>query len=147
LAHPYGQRSDLNLDEQRLAELTDDAGQADAPNETLITALAEQVDTYIDEALQGTYQTPLPDPTPAAIRYIRSDLLRYAIYQHRPEMEMPKQIDKDAIAARLRLREFAEGQAPLAAPRVAAKQEPTDTAGSVSSDSDDRLFGRAKDIL
>jgi phage gp36-like protein len=147
VGHPYGQRTDLNLDEQRLAELTDDTGQADTPNEALISSLGEQADTYIDEALQGTYVTPLADPPPAAIRYIRSDLLRYAIYQHRPELEMPKQIDAAANAARQRLREFAEGAAPLAAARVAAQAQPYDTAGELDTDTDDRLMGRRKDVL
>jgi hypothetical protein len=109
---PYSQRADLNLDEDRLKELTDSAQAVGVTSEELIARLAHRVQSDIDTALRGEYVVPF-NPVPETIRWIHADLWREQLYLHRENMVVPPTVTMAADLARKALLELTEADGPV----------------------------------
>ena len=98
----YAQQSDLNIDANRLIELTDNAGAPGVIDNTLMATLEAQCETIVNTMLSGAaaaggFVVPfqaLPN-TPPLITLITAYLWAYRIYRHRPEITMPPDIADD----------------------------------------------------
>lgn len=80
---------ELRLPVLELAELTNDTANATAPNATIITALIEKADAYINGKIGQVYTTPL-SPVPVQIKSLSVDLACFYIIQRRwSQVKMP----------------------------------------------------------
>jgi phage gp36-like protein len=145
----YAQSANLNIDPDLLIQLTDSSAATGVADMVLVERLGTEVDALIDGLLYGRYVTPLPLPVPAIMNVIAEDIWRMKLFQHRPTMEAPKDIVDDFKRSWALLKDYARGDELLASPRVVSPSDAgTATGGgSFSSDTCDRLFGRAKDFL
>lgn len=142
----YSQESDLNLSESRLIELTDSADAPGVKDATLMTRLQIRATNRIDAALYGKYVTPVVVPPPI-LTIIEADIWRYYLYEHRETMNTPDTVTRDYEAAIKLLEDYRTGVDTLMAPHVQPSTGPDSTGGSLSADTADRVFGRAKDGL
>lgn len=140
----FSSTADLNLSEQRLIELTDSADAPGVLDETVVTAMHVRATAKVEAALYGKYSLSADD-FPEILTQLEADLWRYYLYQHREVMETPKSVVRAHDMACELLEKYRTGKEALAAARVNAATEPTAALGSFSADSDDRVFGRAKD--
>lgn len=136
--------ADLNLSDQRLIELTDSADAPGVLDSTLLESLHLRATSKVEAALYGRYSLDADD-FPAILTQLEADLWRFYLYQHREVMETPKSVQKAHDSACELLENYRTGKEALAAAHVSAATEPGYAGGSFSSDSDDRVFGRAKD--
>jgi phage gp36-like protein len=143
----YSLRTNLGIDEQRLAELTDSEAAVGVVDEALVERFGIEADAEIDGLLAAKYVTPVAQPAPAILAVIHGDLWRFRIYGHRENMETPARIERDFQRSWSLLKSYARGDEWLAAARVQAPTSPTVGGGAFSSDSCERLFGRCKDGL
>lgn len=152
----YSSESDLNLDPNRIVELTEvptAIGVKDQP--TLdVTSLEAQDD--VDDVLAGAYVVPfLVGQVPAQIRRIHAARWRYLLFFRRDTLSIPPEETAKWEAALRKLEDYARnegGHVLLGAQPISAVTGPTPTGGSFSSDGCDtrparRVFGRFRDGL
>jgi phage gp36-like protein len=143
---PYSEIDDLNLSDQRLIELTDSEDAVNELDDELLDRLQLRATSKVDAALYGKY-TIDPEDFPPILTQIEADLWRYYLYEHREVMEIPKTVQAAFDASIELLEKYRTGMEPLGAAHVNAATAPGYAGGSLSSDSDDRVFERAKDGL
>lgn len=143
----YAQSANLNIDANRLIELTDTPTNVGVADMVLVERLGTETDALIDGLLFGKYITPVPAPIPAILALIALDIWRFRVYSHRETMEVPGEIQREYDRSYSLLKDYARGDELLAAVRVQAPSDPITGGGSFSSDSDDRFCGRAKDFI
>lgn len=115
----YAQQSDLNIDAQRLIELTDNAGAPGVIDATLMATLEAQSETIVNAKLAGVavaggFVVPFPGTAPAIITFITASIWAYRIYRHRPEIEMPPDIADDYKLAFEMIDQIIAGEISLA---------------------------------
>ncbi len=142
----FSEEADLNLSEQRLVELTDSEEAVGEKDAELLARLQLRATNKIKAALYGKYAVDESDP-PEILVQIEADLWRYYLYEHRETMKVPEVVEKAYRMAIDLLEGYRTGTELLAASRVNAASDPAPSAGAFSSDSDARVFGRAKDSL
>ena len=140
----YSQRADLNLSTERLVELTDSADAVGVVDEDLLDRLHVRATNKVNAAIYGKY-TVDPDDVSEILVELQASLWRYYLYAHREVMEVPGTVREDYQAALAQLEKYRTGMEALDAGHTNAATDPVPTSGSFSSDSDDRVFGRAKD--
>ncbi len=149
----YAQRSDLNLDDKRLAELTDSAAAQGVIDYTLVDRALDDAAAYIDGILFARYVTPL-QPIPPAVAVPRivvlwnRDIARYYLYQRRETLQIPESIAGDHARAVKQIQSAGEGDSDIVLPcqRVQSASEPS-TTGGVLDGQLQRKFGRKIDGL
>jgi phage gp36-like protein len=142
----FSSESDLNLSVQRLIELTDSASAPNVKDDDVMDATHLRATTKVEAALYGRYSLD-EDDFPAILTQLEADLWRYYLYEHREVMEVPSTVSKAFDRAVEQLEKYRLGLEALPAAHVSAATEPGYAGGSFSADSDDRVFGRAKDGL
>lgn len=149
----YSSQDDLNLDSQRLIELTEDESAVGVLVQSVLDNLSNDAQALIDGELYGEYLVPfVVDEVPVAIRYLHADIWRYLLFKRRDSLVIPASVAEDMKQARTDLRAFAERTKLLPAPTAAASTAPGIGYGSFSADVADhrpaeRLFGRFRDKL
>ncbi len=144
---PYSQRSDLNLDERRIIELTDSEVAVGVADEDLIEREHYAASGIVDSHLYGRYATPVIGTIPPLLKRLEAALWRMGLYRHRENIETPRAVAEEHAWAMQMLGQIAAGEFPLPIAPVSGATESDASGGSFSSDSDDRLFGRAKDLV
>lgn len=98
----YAQQSDLNIDSQRIIELTDNASAPGVPDNALLATLEAQSEVIVNSMLAGAaaagrFTVPFPTlpSTPPVITLITAFIWGARIYRHREIMELPPQIAAD----------------------------------------------------
>lgn len=137
-------RTDLNIDEKRLVELTDSDEAPGAVDEPLLERLRLRA-IGIVEGHCTDYVTPIAD-APTLVADWCLMIWRYLIYSHRPEMTMPETVRLDYSDARKQLQAVLEQKLPLSIPAKPSSLPPSQTGGGVIEDVE-RLFGRGRDGL
>lgn len=140
----FSNSADLNLSPSRLIELTDSIDAPGVADMAVVENLHLRATSKVEAALYGRYSLD-EDDFPPILTQLEADLWRYYLYQHRERMETPSSVQKAHDDACELLEKYRTGKEALAAAHVSAATEPGYAAGSFSSDSDDRVFGRAKD--
>jgi phage gp36-like protein len=116
---PYSKRASLNLDEKRLAELTDSVSAPGVVDEGVIETEQKSATSIIDGYLFARYSLPLTPSAPPIMAPIELAIWRYRLYARRPEMEPPKEIADEYKWAMDLLKEIASGDFLLAAEEAA----------------------------
>lgn len=140
----YGTRDDLNLDDVRLAELTDSDQQKGVVNWTRVDVARNDAAGMIDGKLGGIYVVPL-QPVPRIVVLWERNIARYFLYQRRETMEMPDSIKEDYERALRDLEAEAKDRPTLPCARSQAETPPA-PGGGVLEDVP-RRFGRDRDGL
>jgi phage gp36-like protein len=92
----YSSESDLNLDADRLSELTDTAGAQGVPNQTVLEQTSLDAQDAVDDRLQGTYVVPFAPPNiPPAIRRLHAKIWKRMLFEHRDSMQVPATVEAD----------------------------------------------------
>lgn len=96
----YAQQSDLNIDADRLVELTDKATAPGVIDNVLLATLETQSETIVDAKLAGAavaggFVVPFVGTAPAIITFITASIWAYRLYRHRPEIATPQDIEDD----------------------------------------------------
>jgi phage gp36-like protein len=152
----YSSESDLNLDADRLSELTDTAGAQGVPNQTVLEQTSLDAQDAVDDRLQGTYVVPFTPPNiPPAIRRLHAKIWKRMLFEHRDSMQVPATVEADYQKALLDLDDYAspgDGGRFLPGAAMLSSRGTSPSAGSYSSDPDSnepvaRVFGRFKDRL
>ncbi len=142
----YCEEIDLNLDEDKLIELTASKDHVDVKDAALIERLLLEAGDRIDGELGGTYLTPAVTAL-GVLKYGAADVTRYLIYRHRPNTPMPDDVLKAYEKFMAQLRRWADPNG-VPMPGGVKKQAPTDpapTGGTVGEG--ERIFGRKRDRL
>jgi phage gp36-like protein len=140
----YAVRDDLNLDDRRLAELTDSASASGVVNEVLVTRALDDGQAIIDGTLRGKYSLPL-DPLDREVVLWNAAISRYFLYRRRETMPMPKEVADDYAGALAELERVVENKHELSAARVVAPTPPGPSGGALEPVV--RHFGRGRDGL
>lgn len=142
----FSVEADLNLSDERLIELTDSADAPGVKDQDVINMLHLRATSKVEAAVYGKYALS-DDDFPPILTQLEADLWRYYLYEHREVMETPAKVQKAYDAAVMLLEKYRTGEEALAAAHVSAATAPSPTGGTFSSDSDNRVFGRAKDWI
>ena len=97
----YCTRADIGkaIPELILIQLSNDDPAAEQPNESVIEDGVREAEELVDGYLRGRYDLPL-DPVPTVVRGAALSLIRYWLYQRRPEGAIPDAVKdgrKDTI--------------------------------------------------
>jgi len=142
----FSTEDDLNLTEQRLAELTDSEVAVGVKDTALLLRLHTRAKARVDAALYGKYVVDETD-IPPILTQLEADLWKFYLYERRAELETPASVKMAAGEADKLLERYRMGEELLDAPHVQPGDGLTSSGGSFSSDSVNRIFGRAKDGL
>jgi phage gp36-like protein len=151
MARPYSDRSDLNMDERRLIELTDSDAAPGVPDEAVITKTGVDSDDLIDGMVAGVYVIPF-DVVPPIIRLISARLRRVYLYEHRESIDMPPTVRDGGKWAldTLKMIQTPDGGMVLPGAARVQSKSPASSPSSGSIDSGEacgRKFGRKRDPL
>jgi phage gp36-like protein len=96
----YAQQGDLNIDADRLVELTDNASAPGVIDNVLLATLETQSETIVNAKLAGAavaggFVVPFTGTVPAIITFITASIWAYRLYRHRPEIATPQDIADD----------------------------------------------------
>ncbi|HLY95197.1 MAG TPA: DUF1320 domain-containing protein [Gaiellaceae bacterium] len=143
----YAARADLNLDDVRLAELTDSANAQGVVDVTLVQKALDDATAWIEDMLRGKYLVPLV-PVPTVIRLACRDLARYFLYARRETMQMPDSILDDHMRAQKLVESIGreDSDVVLPCPRARADTSPSPSGGGLEQGIR-RKFGRKRDPL
>lgn len=152
----YSSESDLNLDADRLIELTDNASAQGVKNQAVLDQTSFDAQDEVDDRLQGTYVVPFTvGNVPPAIRRLHAKVWKRMLFEHRDSLQVPATVEVDYQKALADLDDYASpgdgGRFLPGATRVGSALG-APSAGSFSSDPDSnepvrRVFGRYKDRL
>ncbi len=142
----YSEEADLSLSETRKIELTESEDAIGEKDAALITRLQARATARINAALFGKYAIP-DDDFPPILTHIEVDLWKFYLYEYREVMTVPPSVERAYTAALALLERYRTGEELLDCARVSATTEPATTAGLFSDDTDERVFGRAKDFV
>jgi phage gp36-like protein len=154
----YSTQPDLNLDADRLIELTDTSAAPGVLNQTVVDNTSLQAQSIIDARLGGTYLVPFDansQAVPDAIRRLHAALWRYLLFEHRDALNIPPSEEDAYKQARSDLKDLASpddgGEFLLGATRVSGAAGST-SEGSFSADRMNTApvcptFGRYRDKL
>lgn len=106
----YAQRSDLNISDERLVELTDSSAAPGIADDVLLAMLETQAETIINAKLAGTATVPFTGTAPAIITFIAASIWAYRIYRHREVMTIPPPIEDDYKMAMEMLDQIVAGE-------------------------------------
>lgn len=152
----YSSESDLNLDANRLIELTDNSGTQGVKNQAVMDQTSLDAQDEVDDRLQGTYVVPFtPGNVPPAVRRLHAKIWKRMLFEHRDSMAVPATVEADYQKALTDLDDYAspgDGGRFLPGANVLSSRGTSPSAGSFSSDPDSnqpvaRVFGRYKDRL
>lgn len=134
----YSVQADIlnQLDEASLIQLTDDAGLA--VDADVVTRAIADADATIDSYCQARYAIPLT-PVPPRIRQVSVDIAIYNLYSRRGDTAPEIRKDRHTEAIRY-LEQVSQEKIDLGA----ATPAKTNTADTVSIDSNTRIFDRTK---
>jgi phage gp36-like protein len=152
----YSSESDLNLDPNRIIELTELPSAIGQKDQATLDATSLEAQDDVDEMLAGVYVVPFTaGNVPGPIRRIHADRWRYLLFKRRDVMAIPDSVKDEWAAAEKKLEDYASpgdgGRVLLGAARVSSATGPAPTGGSFSSDVYDtrparRIFGRYRDL-
>jgi phage gp36-like protein len=125
---PYITQSDLlqRMTLKQLTQLTDDTGQAQQPDATVVDGVLEEASGMVDGYCRNKYATPLQQSDEVAS--IARDLAVYLLFSRRPQA-MPETIRQRYTDRISLLKDISSGKAVLDQPSGATPQ--TITAGPV----------------
>jgi phage gp36-like protein len=106
----YAVQNDLNIDADRLIELTDSAAAPNVVDTTLLARLLAQSEAIVNAQLGGTTTVPFTAPIPAIITFITAGIWAYRIYRHREVMDIPATIKDDYELAWSMMRQIVAGE-------------------------------------
>lgn len=107
---PYANSDDLNIDPQRLVELTDNADAPGVVDSALLARLELQSEAIVNAKLSGTVTVPFTGTIPAIITFITASIWAYRIYRHREVMDIPSPIKDDYEMAMEMLDQIVAGE-------------------------------------
>lgn len=138
---PYCTQADIQkrLPEQRLIDLTDDAGTG-AVDTAVVDAAINDAGEEIDAYLSMRYALPFAT-VPAIVVRLAADLAVCNLYARRDHVELPKQWDSRCTASRKLLEQLAKGGLSLDVPEPA---KASDDGVSATSATGDRIFSMGK---
>lgn len=151
----YSSESDLNLDADRLIELTDTSAAQGVKNQAVVDQASFDAQDAIDDRLLGTYVVPFTGTIPPAIRRLHAKIWKRMLFEHRDAMQVPSTVEADYQKALADLDDYASpGDGGRIIPGAAqlSSRGTSPSTGSFSSDPDSmqpvaRVFGRFKDRL
>lgn len=144
----FSVEADLNLSAERIIELTDSSAAPGVKDSVLLAALQLRATTKVEAAIYGKYLIDSTIPGfPPILTQLEADLWRFYLYEHREVMEIPATVSKAYTAACALLERYRLGHEALPAARVVGASDPPPSSGMLLDDSDDRVFGRAKDFI
>jgi len=153
----YSSESDLNLDPQRLIELTELPTAIGVKDQPTMDATSLEAQDDVDEMLAGVYVVPFTvGSVPAPIRRIHASRWRYLLFERRDTLSIPADEVAKWKASEAKLEDYATpgdgGRILIGAARINAATGPLSNAGTFSSDVGDpnpaaRIFGRFRDRL
>lgn len=113
----YSTLEDLNLSDERLVELTENASAIGVADNEVVLRTQNKANARVDAALFGYYPTPLPDPVPPIVVDVETAIWKYLLYCYREIMETPKSVIMDYEWAMEQLKLWSTGS-PLNAPQI-----------------------------
>lgn len=114
----YAVQADLNLDSQRLIELTDNAGAPGVIDTALLAQLEAEAEAIVDGFLGRKYVVPLSGTIPKLITVITAAIWKHRVYRHRPEMDVPPTEQREYENAMQMLEDLRKGEMFLNAPTI-----------------------------
>lgn len=121
----YSTQTDLEqrIGVKRLAELTNDTPNQPTPDSTIVTAMIERADNYINAVLGGLYAVPF-NPVPGIIKNLSIDLAICACFQRRfTEMGQSELWKEECANAKKLLNEIADGLIDIGVEQESASGE------------------------
>lgn len=107
----YAVQADLNLDAQRLIELTDNSGAAGVLDSSLLGQLESEAESIVNALLSSALiAVPFTGTIPPLIKFITASLWAYRIYRHREVLDIPQTIKDDYALAWKLLQQIVAGE-------------------------------------
>jgi hypothetical protein len=154
----YSSEPDLNLDADRLIELTDTSAAPGVKNQALVDSLSLEAQDDVDEVLTGVWVVPFnntDNPVPAPIRRIHAARWRYLLFQHRDALNIPDSVVAQWKSEEEKLADYGtpgDGGRILIGAQMVSGAGADPKMGSFAADPDNtkpaaRIFGRYRDTL
>lgn len=111
---PYAVEADLNLDANRLIELTENPAAIGIKDAVLIAQLEAEAEGIVNAYLAGSVPgVPFTGTIPPVIKFITATIWARRIYRHREVMAVPANLSDDYLMAMQMLADIAAGNLSL----------------------------------
>lgn len=109
---PYAVQADLNLDDSRLLELTENASNIGAIDTALLARLETESESIVNGVIGGSITLPFVS-TPPMITFVTACIWKRRLYAHREVMQIPVTVESDYKFAMDLLAKIAAGEIEL----------------------------------
>lgn len=109
---PYAVEADLNLDANRLIELTEIPSALGVKDAATLARLEAESEAIVDGVIGGSVTLPFASP-PRLITFVTACIWKYRLYVHREIMQMPGTVKADYEFAMSLLAKIVDGEINL----------------------------------